>query len=201
MGGEWNDSGIVGMSRWLHRVWNLVTGDYSPKTISPETEKELNHIMHQTIKRVTEDMERFRFNTMLAALMEFTNYLGKLLDEGSVSVSIWKEATRILLLLLAPSVPHLAEELWGISGYTYSIHNQSWPAWDESLAKAEEITLVIQVNGKVRDKVIVSASITEAEAKELALSSERVKTYLNNKQPAKVIYIPGKLVNVVLQHP
>jgi len=198
MGGEWNDNGIVGMSRWLHRVWNLATVDYVPKTSRPDAEKELNHIMHQTIKRVTEDMERFRFNTMLAALMEFTNYLGKVFDEGSVSNSAWKEAIKILLLLLAPSAPHLAEELWTACGYAYSIHNQSWPVWDESLAKADEITLVIQVNGKLRDKAIVPASISEAEAKELALNSERVKTYLNHKQPAKIIYVPGKLINVVV---
>ncbi len=198
MGGEWNDNGIVGMSRWLNRVWNLVTANYTARTTTPDAEKELLRITHQTIKRVTQDMERFRFNTMLAALMEFTNYLGKVQDEGTVSASAWQQAISTLLLLLAPSAPHLAEELWVTTGHPYSIHNQKWPTWNEELAKEEEVTLVIQVNGKLRDKVTVPVSITEDEAKKLALSQERIKPYLNNKQPAKIIYVPGRLINIVV---
>ena len=149
LGGEWSDQGIVGMSRWVNRVWNLVTAGYSEKKVDPDAEKELSRLIHQTIKRVTNDMERFRFNTMLAALMEFTNYLGKVQEGGTVSVSLWNEAITDLLLLLAPTAPHLTEELWERTGHTYSIHNQPWPKWDEELAKEEEVTLVIQVNGKV----------------------------------------------------
>ena len=104
-----------------------------------------------------------------------------------------------LMLLLAPMAPHLAEELWQQSGHNYSIHNQSWPKWDEDLARQEEVTLVIQVNGKLRDRVTVSASITEAESIKLALESERVKPYLSGKELLKKICVPGKLVNLVVR--
>jgi leucyl-tRNA synthetase len=198
LGGEWSDQGIVGMSRWVNRVWNLVTAGYSEKKVDPDAEKELNRLIHQTIKKVTNDMERFRFNTMLATLMEFTNYLGKVQDAGTASVALWNEAVTVLLLLLAPTAPHLTEELWVKTGHTYSIHNQSWPKWDEELVKEEEVTLVIQVNGKIRDKIIVPVSITETEAKELALSSERIKAYVKDNHVARIIYVPQRLVNIVV---
>ncbi len=197
-GGEWSDTGIVGISRWLNRVWNLVITGYSERTVEPNAEKELLRLTHKTIRKVSSDMERFRFNTMLAALMEFTNYLGKVQEQGTVSASLWNEAIADLLLLLAPTAPHLTEELWTRMGHPYSIHNQTWPEWDEELAKEEEITLVIQVNGKLRDKVTVPVSITEAEAKELALSRDRIKAYLGDKEAARIIYVPQRLVNIVV---
>jgi len=197
-GGEWSDTGIIGISRWLNRVWNLVVAGYSERTVEPNAEKELSCLIHKTIRKVTGDMERFRFNTMLAALMEFTNYLGKIQERGTVSVSLWNEAIADLLLLLAPTAPHLTEELWARMGHPYSIHNQTWPKWDEELAREEEVTLVIQVNGKLRDKVTVPVSITEAEAKELALSRERIRAYLEGKEMARIIYVPQRLVNIVV---
>jgi len=102
-------------------------------------------------------------------------------------------------LLVAPTVPHLAEELWQRTGHDYSIHNQSWPKWDEELAKDEEITLVIQVNGKLRDRIAVPVSITEEEAKKLALESQRVKAHTEGKELVKAIYVPGRLVNFVIK--
>ena len=198
MGGEWSDSGIVGISRWINRIWNLVEEGYDGGTLRPDAEKELRHISHKTIKKVTEDLEKFRFNTMLASLMELTNYLAKVKEARAVSDSLWQEAVGYLLLLLAPAVPHLAEELWGRTGHPYSIHNQSWPEFDEELTREEEFTLVIQVNGKLRDKVLVPASISEAEVKELALGRERVKTYMGNSKHAKVIYVPKRVVNIVI---
>ena len=197
-GGEWNDSGISGMGRWLGRVWHLVLEGYQPAATSRQAEAELVRLRHQTIKKVSEDMERMRFNTMLAALMEFTNYLGKVQEVGAVSGSMWSEAVTSLLLLLAPTAPHLTEELWARTGHTYSIHNQPWPKWDEELAKEEEVTLVIQVNGKLRDRVTVPVSITEAEARELALSRERIKVYIKDNKVAKIIYVPQRLVNIVV---
>ena len=199
-GGEWDDSGISGISRWLNRVWNLVTGEYGEGGgVSQEAERELSRLTHQTIRKVTEDMERLRFNTMLAALMEFTNYLNKVKEERIVSVSAWEKAIDILLLLLAPITPHLAEELWQYQGREYSIHNQNWPKWDEALAKDEEITLVVQVNGKLRDRITVPASITEDEAKEKARGSQKVKVHLKDKEIIKTIYVPGRLVNLVVR--
>jgi len=198
LGGEWNDRGIVGISRWLNRVWSLVTTDYTSRVIDPEAEKEFLHLTHKTIKEVTADLEKFRFNTMLSSLMEFSNYLSKVKESGVVSGSLWREAIGYFLLLLAPTAPHLAEELWNRTGHPYSIHNQPWPEYDEELAKEEEITLVIQINGKLRDKVLVPASISEVEAKELALRRERVKAYIDDKKLTRVIYVPKRVVNIVV---
>ena len=197
LGGEWSDSGIVGISRWLNRVWSLVETGYTRQTVKPEAEKELLHITHKTIKKVSEDLEKFRFNTMLASLMEFTNYLSRVKESGNVATSLWQEAITYLLLLLAPTAPHLAEELWARTEHSYSIHNQSWPKWDEELAKEEEIILAIQINGKLRDKLLVPVSITEAEARELVVGRERVKACTAGRRIDKVIYVPGRVVNIV----
>jgi leucyl-tRNA synthetase len=162
-------------------------------------EKEMTRIINKTIMKVTDDIEKFRFNTMLAALMEFTNYLGKVQEAGTVSVKLWDEAINALLLLVAPSTPHLAEELWTGMGKPYSVHNQTWPKYDPALVKEDQITLVVQVNGKVRDKIDAPASITEEEAREMALSSDKIKGHLEGKTPVKVIYVPSKLINIVVK--
>jgi leucyl-tRNA synthetase len=198
LGGEWNDRGIVGISRWLNRVWNLVTMKYVSRVVDPVAEKKLLHLVHKTIKEVTAHVERFRFNTMLSSLMEFTNYLSKIQESRVVRNSSWGEAIEVFLLLFAPAAPHLAEELWSRTGHPYSIHNQRWPRCNEELAREEQITLVIQVNGRLRDKVLVSASISEAEAKELALGRERVKALIDGKKLKTLIYVPGRVVNVVI---
>jgi leucyl-tRNA synthetase len=198
LGGEWNDRGIVGISRWLNRIWSLVATDYACRVVEAETEKELLHLTHKTVKEVTVDLEKFRFNTMLARLMEFSNCLSRIKEGRTVSSSLWREAVGWFLRLLAPSAPHLAEELWSRTGHPYSVHNQPWPEHIEELATEEEITLVIQVNGKLRDKVLVPASIDETEAKELALGRERVKAYVGGKSLARIIYAPKRVVNIVV---
>jgi leucyl-tRNA synthetase len=196
-GGEWDDSGISGISRWLNRVWNLALDGYVSSGNGGD--EELARVTHQTVKKATDDMERLHFNTMVAALMEFSNYLGKVRESGNVSAAAWKTAVKSLLLLLAPTAPHLAEELWERTGNKYSVHNQPWPEWDESLIKREEFTLVVQVNGKLRDRVTVPASITEIEARQIAAESTRVQPYLEGKSIVNIIYVPGKLVNIVVK--
>jgi leucyl-tRNA synthetase len=201
-GGGWDDSGISGLWRWLNRVWNLVLEEQQGEglpTIDEAVGIELRHRTHKTIKKASEDLEKFRFNTMIAALMEFTNYLAKVKEERSVANSAWKETIDTLLLLLAPSVPHIAEELWERTGHPYSIHNQSFPSWDEKLVAEEQITLVIQVNGKLRDRVDAPVSITESEARELALSREKVRAHIDGKEIKDIIYVPGRLVNIVVK--
>jgi leucyl-tRNA synthetase len=199
LGGEWSDSGIAGVSRWLGRVWSLAEGGYAGREVDPGAESRLRHVLHRTIKRVTGDLEEFRFNTMLASLMELTNYLSRVQEAKNVSDSLWAEALSYLLLLLAPSAPHLAEELWVKTGHSYSIHNQSWPEFDPELAKEEEITLPIEINGRLRDKLVVPAAITEDEAKKLVLSRERVRAYTNGKKIDKIIYVPGRVINIVVK--
>ena len=198
-GGEWDDSGISGVARWLSRVWNLVLEPYTPRSPQPQATQALRRALHQTIKKVSEDMEDFHFNTMLASLMELCNLMGKVKEAGDAEAPAWEEARKALLLLLAPTAPHLAEELWERLGWPYSIHLQPWPKHDPELAKEEEITLVIQVNGKLRDRVQVPASISEAEARELALSRERVQAHLQGKAIEKAIFVPGRLLNLVVK--
>ena len=196
-GGEWDDSGISGISRWLHRLWNLIVEEY--KSSKSTGDEELMRMVHQTIKKVTEDFDKIRLNTMVAALMELTNYLGKVKEAGSVSAKTWNEATKTLLLLLAPTAPHMSEELWQITGQKYSIHNQDWPKWDEKFVTSDEFTLVVQVNGKLRDRLTAPVSVTEEEAKNLAMGLEKVKPFVTGKQVVKVIYVPGKLINIVVK--
>ena len=136
---------------------------------------------------------------MVAALMEFSNYLTRVKEAGVVSVEVWENSINTLVLLLAPTAPHLAEELWQKMGYEYSVHNQKWPEWDEALAREEEITLVVQVNGKIRDKVEVPVSITEDEAKKIAAEQPKAQAHLEGREVVKVIYVPGKLVNFVVK--
>jgi leucyl-tRNA synthetase len=196
-GGDWDDSGIGGISRWLGRVWSLGVDGYTSKDASGDDD--LRRLVHQTVRKVTDDLERYHFNTMVAALMEYTNHLGRVREAGSVSQAAWDEALKTLCLLLAPMAPHLAEEVWERRGLPYSVHNQPWPEWDEAYVSSDTFTLVVQVNGKLRDKVAAPVSVTEDAAVALAKEQEKVKPYVEGKQVVKVIYVPGKLVNIVVR--
>ncbi|HXG35943.1 MAG TPA: class I tRNA ligase family protein, partial [Dehalococcoidia bacterium] len=199
-GGPYNVRGITGVWNWLRRVWNLAqTEPRFAETEDTAATREMRRVTHQTLKKVTEDLETFRFNTMLAALMEMTNHLVRARESSPVPREAWEEAVRALLLMMAPAAPHVAEELWERQGLPYSIHQQAWPQWDAALARAEEITLVVQVNGKVRDRLDVVADISDEEAKQRALASPRVQAHLNGKELLRVVYVPGKLVNVVVR--
>ncbi len=198
LGGEWSDSGIVGLSRWLNRVWSLCDQEYSCRLVDRATDRQVRHMTHKTIRAVTADLEEFRFNTMLARLMEFTNVLGPVQESANVSAETWEEALKILLLLLAPSAPHISEELWIRRGYAYSIHSHMWPSFDETLAKEDEVTVAVQVNGKLRDKLVVPADISEEAARTLALASERIQAHIDGRVVKKVIYVPGRIVNIVV---
>ena len=199
-GGDWSDSGINGMSRWLNRVWELVQRDARQLDDFPQDDaatRDLTRNVHKTIRRATEDTERFKFNTALAALMEYTNSLNQAWERKGILSEEWNDAIEKLLLLLAPSAPHVADELWERTGHTGSVHAEALPEWDPKLAADEVVTLVVQVNGRVRDKVEVPADIAEDAATTIALESQRVAPHIEGKQIARVIYVPGKLVNIV----
>ena len=174
-GGPWNSQGIEGVTRFLNRVWSVVLDE--PRVVDDEeydaavAERSLLRITHQTVRKATSDMEAFKFNTMLAALMEFNNYLIKAKNTPVVQTSIWSDAVRTMVLLLAPSTPHLAEELWHRLGGEDSVHVQSWPVWDEALAAEDVVTIAVQVNGKVRDRFEAATDIGEKEAVDTALGS------------------------------
>ena len=199
-GGEWSDTGLNGVARWMNRVWELSERDCANLDRAPVDEgaaRDLSRTVHKTIRRVTEDLDRFKFNTALAALMEYSNSLSQAWERGGIDSGRWNEAIETLLVLLAPMAPHISEELWERTGHVYSIHDQRIPEWDPDLAADEVITLVVQVNGRVRDRIEVPADITEADAKKVALESERVQANTAGKDMARVIYVPGRLVNLV----
>ena len=202
----WSTQGLSGTYRWLRRVWEILLAP-APQTpavgeqlIAPQqtesVDRELRRKMHKTIKKVSSDLENFRFNTVISALMEFTNALYDAQTKG-VSAAAFDEARDALLILLAPVAPFMAEEIWARKGRPYSIHQQKWLTYDEQLAADEVIVLPIQVNGKVRDRLQVPVGISEAEVKDAALKSPNVQKHLGGKAPSKVIYVPGKLVSIV----
>ncbi|MCL2474526.1 MAG: leucine--tRNA ligase [Chloroflexi bacterium] len=198
-GGEWNDAGLNGISRWLQRIWSLVIENYQEQTLNEKDTRDFVRAMHRTIAKVGDDLEKLRFNTMLATLMEYSNYLNKVKTAGSVPYFIWQEAMKNLILMLAPSTPHITEEMWQIKGQLYSVHQQAFPQYDAELATEEEITLVVQINGRVRDKINAPIGLTAQQAEDLARSSEKILSFTEGRQIEKVIYVAGRLLNIVVK--
>jgi len=200
-GAPWDSNGIEGTARWIRRVWTLFTDSASsvPTTDSADVKKNLRRRVHQTLKRVTYDFEHFEFNTIISSLMELLNDMYKAREAGAENTSEWNEAKEIYIKMMAPVAPHIAEELWtNHLGKPYSIHQQMWPQVDEAAAKDDSIEIPVQINGKVRDKVIVSADASEEEIKNAALASETIQKYLEGKEPKKVIVAKGRLVSLVV---
>ncbi len=199
-GGPWNDGNIHGVVRWLGRVWDLAQRLHAAEKLSSTNsseERSLLRATHQAIQRVSHDLEHFEFNTVVSELMQFTNSI-LAAEAGLLGTGVYREGVRTLLMLMAPVTPHLTEELWALLGQPYSIHEQSWPQADSVLAADDIVTLVVQVNGKLRGRVEVSAGIDEEEAQRIAKEMENVARILAGKEPRRVIYIPGKLINFVV---
>jgi leucyl-tRNA synthetase len=199
-GGPWNTENIQGVVRWLNRVWALFVEPVSARPLgSAETLRVLRRKVHQTLRQVSRDFERFEFNTIIAALMELLNEMVKAREAGAAGTPEWAEAQDIYLRIMAPLCPHIAEELWTEKlGKPYSVHQQPWPKVDEAAAREDEITIPIQVNGKVRDRIVVPADATDELIQSAALASEVVQKYLEGKKPRQVIVVPKRLVNVVV---
>lgn len=197
MGGPWSSGGIDGVSRWLRRVWTTILEPSENTHPSEAAVKALRRRVHQTLRSITRDFETFEFNTIISSLMELMNEMTRAKAEVG-GTEAWNEAVEIYLKMLAPVSPHITEEIWARLGKPYSIHTQSWPKVDEAAAAQEEITLVVQVNGKVRDRITVPADITEEDARQTALKCESVQKFFEGKTPRQVIYVKGRLVNIVL---
>ena len=197
IGGPWDPGNIQGSHRWLGRIWTIFQEEGTTAKDTAELDKNLLRKVHQTLKSVGNDFERFEFNTVVSGLMELLNEMAAIKDAGGWNTDAWNEAVDIYLRMMAPVAPHISEELWSRLGKPYSIHQQPWPEYDEEAAAEEEIELVLQVNSKVRDKIIVPVDVTEEKAKELALASEAVQKHLGGREPRKVIYVPGRLINIV----
>lgn len=197
-GAPWNSSGIEGSSRWIRRTWSTILEPAdNDDDASEDTLRELRRKVHQTLKSVTRDFESFSFNTIVSSLMELLNKMIKAKQAGAFRTEAWDEAVEIYLKMMAPIAPHITEELWSLLGKSGSIHVQRWPELDAEAAKADEITLVVQVNGKLRDRITLPAEYAEAEAKAAALESANVRAALAGREPKKIIVVPGKLVNIV----
>jgi leucyl-tRNA synthetase len=200
-GAPWDSNGIEGTARWIRRVWTLFTDPASslPITDSAEVKKNLRRRVHQTLRKVTSDFENFEFNTVISSLMELMNDMYKAREAGAENTPEWDEAKEIYVKMMAPATPHIAEELWtNHLGKPYSIHQQKWATVDEAAAKDDSIEIPVQINGKVRDRIIVPAEANEEEIKSAALASETIQKYLEGKQPKKVIVAKGRLVSVVV---
>ena len=187
---SWDIKGIIGTRRFLEKIWKLF--ENQKEIVSPKSDKEIDKILNRTIKKVTEDIENFRFNTAISSLMILVNELQNR-NHGIRHL-------KILLLLLAPFAPHISEKLWQrhFSNLANSIYSQSWPRYNPKLIREEIITLVVQVNGKIRDKIEVEADISEEKAKELAISREKIKKWTRGKEIKKIIFVPQKLINLVV---
>ena len=201
-GGPWNDRGITGMERFIRRAFTVVTetaANPTDGTVDAADTAALRRWTHRTIQRVTTDLDGFQFNTMVAALNEFVNHLMKLKGEPVARTPAWREAIESLVLMMAPSTPYAAEELWERLGRPYSVHHQPWPTFDPDLVQEDVVEIVVQVNGKVRDRLLVPADLSEEQARSLALELDRVREDLGGREPQRVIYVPGRLMNFVVR--
>lgn len=211
---EWSEAGVEGANRFLNRVWRFVAENIEKikevdvsklkleQTNLNEDEKELHRKLHETIQKVTEDVsERLNFNTAISAIMELVNELYSYLadNKNQLNKELLGFVTEKLLLMLAPFAPHMTEELWHKIGHENSIHRAEWPEFEKEAAKKDEITIVIQINGKVRDRVDVDAEISEEALKEKVFKQDKVQKYTKDKEVVKTIVIPKKLVNIVVK--
>ena len=197
----WNDRGVEGTARFLDRVWRMGTDQIGSLVDREETagDREVLSTAHRTLKKVSEDLERFRFNTAVAALMSLGNVLMEYLrSESGARRETFEQTYRFLLLMLSPMSPHITHELWERRGMGAMLAMEPWPAWDPALVQEDVVTMIVQVNGKVRDRIEVPADIEAAEAERLALASSRVQMYLDGGQIAQVVVRAPTLVNVVV---
>ncbi|SMB80258.1 leucyl-tRNA synthetase [Desulfonispora thiosulfatigenes DSM 11270] len=205
---EWNDQAVEGCYRFLNRVWRLIDSyvndpqEYTneQKELTKE-DKDLKRINHQTLKKVTADLEeRFNFNTAISSIMELVNAIYHYREKDKeVNNLIVKEAIENLVIMLSPFAPHLTEELWTKLGNENSVHEENWPKYDENALVLEEVTIVLQINGKVRGRLEVAAGLSKDEIEKMALEQENVKENIKDKTIQKIIIIPNKLVNIVVK--
>jgi leucyl-tRNA synthetase len=188
------------MARWVQRVWRTVhAAVVSPGAGEAEWREdlELARLAHRTTAGVSDDLERFRFNTAISKLMVLSNGLADAVRAGRGSPAQRRDAAERLVLLLAPLAPFVTEELWRVLGGSASVHLASWPGFDAALVRAERVTCILQVDGKVRDRVEVDPEATEDDLRQEAMTSERVRAALGDRQVARVVVVPPKLVNLV----
>jgi leucyl-tRNA synthetase len=195
----WNDAGAPGTKRFLDRFWKQSVGEHEfSDRVADDRDREILGVAHRTVRKVTDDIDRFHFNTTVPALMTLSNELQSYLGDEPLK-EVFDEIIEKMLLMLSPMAPHLAHELWQMKGHDSMLARESWPTWDEDLAREETATMIVQVNGKVRDRIEVSADIEESEAKAVAMASEKIQSWLDGAEAKRVIVRPPKLVNIVIE--
>jgi len=193
LGGDWRDSGMSGMFKFVNRFYKLA--EEILKNSDKKTEnQDVLKITHKAIKRVGDDLEKLKFNTAIAAIMECTNSLYEIEAAGK---KIGSDVVEILAKIIAPLAPFMAEELWNQAGHKESVFKQKWPEYNPEFVQDKEIELVIQVCGKLRDKIKVPINISEEKASELAKQSVKIKNYISEKKIKKIIFVKNRLVNIV----
>jgi leucyl-tRNA synthetase len=197
----WSDEGIRGMFRFVNRVYDLISENHGgQKKAEGKQAEELNRIMHYTIKSVSNDLENFSFNTAVARLMELTNAMIEAARKTDLAqTTLWREVMQNFLVMLAPVMPFLAEELWQITGQKGSVHTQQWPEWDEKALIETVITMPVQVNGKLRDQLELPADVNKEAARQAAEKSEKVNKYLEGKEVVKFIFVPKRMISFVVK--
>jgi leucyl-tRNA synthetase len=193
----WSAEGITGARRFLNRVWGLYASAYPDIAGTGLEDAVLDRLLHKTIRKVSERIETFRFNTVISTLMEFVNLLAERQRSGAWRTRAYYRSLETLLVLLAPVAPHITEELWEQTGHLGSVHQQAWPAWDAALAQDELVQIPVQVDGKVRQVVETPLDSTQEEVTELAFSQLKVQDHLMGRQILRIHYIPGKILSVV----
>ena len=204
---DWNDTAVEGAYRFLNRVWRAVEDlkDYVSAEKSDfgeltSDDKKLRFAVNSSIKKVTEDCNRFSFNTAISSVMEMVNALYNYKEkQKEYNGAVIKEAIENLILLLYPFVPHITSELWEVSGHSDPISTHSWPEYDENALVVNEVEIVVQINGKIRDKIVISPDLSKDEMCELALNNEKIQQFIDGKQVVKTIAIPKKLINIVVK--
>ncbi|MDU1967543.1 MAG: leucine--tRNA ligase [Clostridium perfringens] len=205
-GGAWSDDGIKSVNRFVERIERIIdtareaiSKDENNKTTMDKAEKELNYWRHNTIKSVTDDTDKLQFNTAIARMMEFINALSKYTQEKEMNLDFLKDVVSDYLRLLAPFAPHFSEEQWSLLGNSYSIFNEAWPKFDPKALVKDEVEIAIQVNGKIKNKIMVSSDLDEEGIKAAALADEKIIASTEGKTVVKVIVIKGRLVNIVVK--
>ncbi len=198
---EWSDRGVEGVFRFLNRVWRLVVGEDEPavETVGPVSQAELLRKLHETIQKVTHDVETFHFNTAMSALMELSNLMRDYLQSGGSRDQTWDIVCRDLTRLLAPFAPHLAEELWDRLGQSGLVALASWPQPDPAALHRAIVLLVVQVDGRVRDRIDAPAGLDEEQARGIVMASARVRRALGERSVHRTVFVPDRLINLVTQ--
>ena len=188
----WDTKGVIGSKRFLEKIWNLSTSSLRGAEATKQSSPELKKSLHKTIKKVGEDIEAMKFNTAISAMMEFVNEWHK--NPNGLS----EKDEGDFLKILSPFAPHLAEEIWNEKGFKGLCCQQKWPKFDEKLIKEEKVLFIVQINGKLRDKIAVKSELTQSQSEKLVLNSEKIKSLIGTSEVKKIIFVPNKLINIVI---